>query len=312
MPKDRNWQYYIEKQPGSNLLIHSISETIYSGKTKFQDVGIIKTPTYGKMLILDGDTQSAELDEFIYHESLVHPALLCHPNPEKILILGGGEGATLREVLKHKSIKEVTMVDIDQEVVQLCEKYLPEWSQGAFRHPKAKLVFQDARRFLAESNQNYDVIISDLTEPFSDSPSYKLCTEEFFKIIKDHLTAEGIFVLQASRGDCDVLKLHSIIYRTLKNVFKIARPFAARIPSFITVWAFIFASEKIDPLKLALHQVDNLINQRIKDKLRFYDGQTHQHIFSLPKYHREALDKQTQILKDRAPIKLTEAGVLPR
>lgn len=291
MLSGKKWQWYIEKKTDTDYIMHSISESIYFGKTKFQDVGIIKNPVYGKMLILDGDTQSSQTDEFIYHECLVHPAMICSKKSEKILVLGGGEGATLREILKHKYVKEAVMVDIDKELVLLCEKHLPEWSDGAFKNPKTKLVFQDARKYLTESKKKYDVIISDLTEPFPGSPSCSLFTEEFFEIIKAHLNLDGVFVLQASKGDFQLLNLHTIIYKTLKNVFKTARSFSAQVPSFGAAWAFVICSDKIDPLKLTPKEIDNLISQRIKGKLKFYDGETHQHIFSLPKWYKEALNK---------------------
>ncbi|MBI2252505.1 MAG: polyamine aminopropyltransferase [Armatimonadetes bacterium] len=297
MPKTKNWQWYLEKQNEFEAHMHALIQTIYFGETKYQKVGIVESPTFGKMLILDGDTQSSQKDEFIYHEALVHPALIFHPNPKTILILGGGEGATLREVLKHPSVETVKMIDIDQELVELCKKYLPEWSNNAFQSPKTKVYFEDAYKYLLEDNQNYDVIISDLTEPLPDSPSNKLFTKEFFSIIKSHLAAKGIFVLQASKADCHNLELHTIIYNTLKQVFPAPQSFASRVPSFDANWGFILAALELNP-PLKFQEINQRIKERNLNQLKYYDAETHEHIFSLPKYFREALKKQTNILEE--------------
>src|SRR3972149_10779996 len=120
--------------------LHAIESNLYLGATRFQKAEIITTKSFGRCLVLDGKIQSSELDEFIYHEALVHPAMLAHPKPEAVLIAGGGEGATLREVLAHRSVKRVVMVDLDQEGVELCRRHLPAWHQGSFDDPKVELL----------------------------------------------------------------------------------------------------------------------------------------------------------------------------
>src|SRR4030042_3664010 len=142
--------------------IHSIKQVLYSGRTEFQSVDIVDSAEFGTCLVLDGKIQSSECDEFIYHEALVHPAMLSHPNPETAFIAGGGEGATLREVLCHKSLKKVVMVDIDQQVVEICRRSLPTIHQNSFDDPRAEIRFTDARKYLEETNNTFDVIIIDL------------------------------------------------------------------------------------------------------------------------------------------------------
>lgn len=310
MPKTRNWQWYIEKQSEHEAHMHAITRTIYSGNTKFQNIGIVESPVHGKMLILDGDTQSAQADEFIYHESLVHPALILHSHPKNILILGGGEGATLREILAHKTVEKVVMIDIDKDVIELSKKYLPEWSEGAFDNPKVKTIYMDARKYLEETKDIYDVIISDLTEPLPDGPSHKLFTREFFKIVKNHLTPDGIFALQASKADYHYLKLHAIIYKTVKSVFKTTYSFAARVPAFDTMWGFIISSDRGDLMQVTKEEIDSRISKRVERILKYYDGTTHQHLFSLPRYHREKLDEETEILADARPLVAIETGTI--
>ena len=119
--------------------LHSIKQVIYSGKTKFQSIDIVDTGSFGISLVLDGKIQSSEQDEFIYHEALVHPAMLSHSNPERVFIAGGGEGATLHEVLTHNTVRRVAMVDIDKEVVDICRRFLATFHRGSFNDPRAEI-----------------------------------------------------------------------------------------------------------------------------------------------------------------------------
>ena len=276
--------------------MHAITRTLYTGRTKFQEVGIIESPVYGKILLLDGDMQSGQCDEFIYHEALVHPALVSHPNPQRVLILGGGEGATLREVANHKGIEEIYMLDIDGELLELCKEYLPEFSRGAFSDPRLKLHCVDANQWMRNTELTFDVIISDLTEPYPYSPSNEMFSVEFFKILRSRLNKPGIFAMQASRGDMLELAVHSCLYKTLREAFSIVRSYSARIPSYDFVWAYLFASEDIDPLDIESDTIDQSLGTRLRSELLFYDGETHRGLFSLPKYFRKARDEQGSIM----------------
>ena len=298
MKKTQFWHWYLEQLNEHEAHVHNLQESLYHGQTFYQEVGIVKSPIFGKMLILDGDTQSSQLDEFIYHDSLVYPALIAHPNPEKILILGGGEGATLRNALKINTVKAVTMVDIDKELVELCKKHLKEWSEGAFEDPRTTLDLEDAREWIYKSKEKFDVIISDLTEPLPGSPSYQLFSVQFFKQIQSLLNPNGIFALQASKADLTDIKSHSKIIKTLMQVFKKVNSYAARVPAFDTVWAFGFASDSQGALDLTPQEIDRRISERVTTQLRFYDSQTHLHIFSLPKYVRENIDGMQEIIDD--------------
>lgn len=309
MPKTRNWHWYIEKQTEFEAHMHAISDTVYQGRTPFQGVGIVRSECYGKVLILDGDTQSAQLDEFIYHEALIHPALILHQRPRRVLILGGGEGATLREALRHRTVEEAVMVDIDGAVVDLCKVHLPEWSAGAYDDPRSTIVIGDARAYVEAAGPPFDVIISDLTEPLADSPSHQLFSTEFFGLLKRRLAPDGVLAVQASTADLHCVDMHTLIARTLATRFRHVRPYHTRIPSFDSDWAFCLASETLDPLALNEEEVDRRIQQRVQDRLRFYDGETHRMLFALPKWYREALAAQTAVIEDRqAPAVAQEAG----
>lgn len=298
--KVRSFQWFIERLADYEAHMHAISSTVFVGGTEFQEVAIMESPVFGKMLTLDGDLQSAELDEFIYHEALVHPGLVFHPHPEDILILGGGEGATLREVLRHSTVRSATMVDIDGELVQICRRLLPGWSQGAFDDKRTRLVIADGKKTLEEFMESFDVIISDLTEPLSYSPSRSLLCKEFFETIKAHLRVPGIFSLQSSRGEFPDIYVHSSISRTLRSVFAQVRTCIVRIPSFDTMWTFTFCTDVAGLLSIDTDTVDARLSERGVKNLRFYDGETHRGIFSLPKYFRVALTEQGRVIEGEA------------
>jgi spermidine synthase len=283
-------------------VLHSIKERIYSGRTKFQSVDIINTGSLGVCLVLDGKIQSSEVDEFIYHEALVHPAMLTHPHPESVFIAGGGEGATLREVLAYKTVKRAVMVDIDEDVVKLCRHFLPSWHQNAFDDPRAELHFADARKYLEESSDKFDVIIIDLADPLEQGPARLLYTQEFYQIVKQRLGPTGIMSVQAEPSEWRNLDNFTAIANTLRNVFSIARPYQAHVPSFLGLWGFVSASQRLDPCELTPEEVDARISTRISKKLKSYDGLTHQAMFTIPKHIRQQLAASKRIITDKQPI----------
>ncbi|MDQ2680014.1 MAG: fused MFS/spermidine synthase [Candidatus Eremiobacteraeota bacterium] len=291
MPKTEQWQWYVEEFAHTEQHHHAIDEVYYAGRTPFQSVGVIRTPVFGKMLILDGDTQSSQNDEKIYHESLVHPALAGADDRSQVLILGGGEGATLREALRHPEVKRVTMVDIDGEVVELSKKYLAEWSDGAFDNPRSRVIIGDALKFLAEDRDQYGVIISDLTEPLEDSPSNPLFCEEVFRNIKARLTAGGVYVLQASTAGFHNMSLHAKMARTLRKHYRHVASFYSHVPAFDNDWAFIACSDRIDLAQLDPATIDSYCEKLSGGENYFYDAQTHRRIFALPLYLRRELSR---------------------
>lgn len=291
MPKTEHWQWYVEEFFPTEQHHHAIDQVYYAGRTPFQSVGVISTPVLGKMLILDGDTQSSQNDEKIYHESLVHPAMAAAADRSDVLILGGGEGATLREVLRHPGVRRCTMVDIDGQVVELSKQYLPEWADGAFEDPRARVIIGDALKFLAEDQDRYGVIISDLTEPLEDSPSNPLFCEQVFRNIKARLAQGGVYVLQASTAGFHNMSLHAKMARTLRAYYKHVASFYTHVPAFDNDWAFIACSDRVDLAALDPDSV-NAYCRELRGENFFYDGVTHRRIFSLPLYLRRELSKQ--------------------
>ncbi len=286
------------------LQLHAIDSALYTGRTKFQSIEILKSPSFGKLLVLDGKIQSSEADEFIYHELLVHPPMLAHPNPEKVFIAGGGEGATLREILRHPTVKKVVMVDIDADVIKICKKYLPEYHAGAFDDKRAKVYNTDARKWLAESKEKFDVIIIDLTEPVEEGPAYLLYTKEFYQIVKSKLTKDGVISVQSGCASYTELLNLKAVSHTLLSVFPIVSIYQADIPSFGGPWGFCVASMTLDVAALTPAEVDKRLKARSLNNLKFYDGLTHMAMFTLSKHMRKATARGGRLITDDKPLYL--------
>ena len=279
-----------------------VDAVLYSGQTPYQQVEVVHSQVYGRSLLLDGKTQSTERDEHIYHETLVHPALLLHPDPQDIFIGGGGEGGTLREALAHGSVRSATMVDLDEQVVALCRQHLPQHHQGAFDDPRAAIYHADARRFLQDDGRQYDVMIMDLVDPLEGGPAYLLYTEEYYRIARARLKPGGILVTQSGpAGYLSLRECFTTIYKTLAGVFAHARAYQTHIPSFITLWGFTIASDEPLP-ELTAAELEGRIAGRIARPLRHYDAETNAAMFALPRHIRDGIAGETRINRDADPV----------
>ena len=288
MPKTERWQWYVEEFSPGEQHHHAIDDVYFTGRSEFQQIAVVGSPVFGKMLVLDGDTQSAQTDERIYHETLVHPALAAARDRSNVLVLGGGEGATLREALRCSDVSRCTMVDIDAKVVDLAKRYLPEWSAGAFDDPRARVIVGDALAFMRENAERYGVIVSDLTEPLEDSPSNPLFNEAVFALIHSRLADGGIYVLQASTGAVHNASLHCKMARTLRSRYAHVASFVTHVPAFDTDWAFLACSDAVDVAALDAAAIEAYC-ARLRGESFFYDAITHRRLFSLPLYLRRAL-----------------------
>jgi spermidine synthase len=288
MPKTERWNWYVEEFSPAEQHHHAIDELYYSGRSNYQQIAVVRSPVFGKMLVLDGDTQSSQTDERIYHETLVHPALAGARSRTDVLILGGGEGATLREVLRSPEVVRCTMVDIDGLVVDLSKKYLAEWSDGSFEDPRTRVIVGDALEFLRTSEDRFGAILSDLTEPLADSPSNPLFNDEVFALIKSRLTEGGIYALQASTGAVINAELHCKMARTLRRHYAQVASFLTYVPAFDTQWAFLACSDGIDLSTLDAGRIDAYCSN-LRGENFFYDATTHRRLFALPLYLRRML-----------------------
>src|SRR5687767_13559409 len=176
----------------------TITKMLTAGRTKYQEYQICEIPRFGKTLFLDYNIQSSLMDEYVFHECMSQPAMTLHPNPKKVCICGGGEGATLREALKHNTVEQAVMIDIDEELVDMVKVHMPEWHQGAFDDLRTTLLHEDARAYL-ERNQGagFDRGLSDLPNPHGEGPAQYLFTKEYFQICADAMSDDGVFAMQA-------------------------------------------------------------------------------------------------------------------
>lgn len=285
-----NW--FIDKDSRDRWVYHRIKKNVLSAKTKFQRVEFIDTYDLGRVVVLDNKIQSSDVDEFIYHEALVHPAMVAHPDPKIVLILGGGEGATLREVLKHRTVEKVVMVDIDEEFVRLCQKYLKHWHHGSFNDKRVELVFTDAKEYIKKTRSLFDIVIADISDPLEKGPARDLYTREFYSAVKSTLLTDGLFVTHVTgvfytSNDTS----YASILETLTDIFPFTDFYYEYIPSFSSLWGFAVASLKYSPRKLSPATVDKRLKKRKLNSLSYYDTETHTRLFHLPKFLTRSLLK---------------------
>lgn len=267
---------------------YEIAATILETETEEQEVRILETVEYGRILVLDGHLQSAEEDEAIYHEALVQPAMLLHPAPRSVLIVGGGEGATAREALKHPSVTRVVMVDIDGELVDICREHLPTWHRGAFDDPRLELVVGDGLDYIAAGEERFDIVILDLVDAVEDGPSEALFSEPFFREVKRRLARGGVLAVQAMELNPNGVEDHAVVRRNLLPVFAHVRSCSAMVPSFWSEWGFLVASDAEDLMALDPVEADRRIAARGL-ALEAMDGATLLRMRTLPKPVRSLL-----------------------
>ena len=299
----------MDKDPDSNLWFeepyteglrfqYRVKRYVVGKRTQFQYAEILDLFAFGRTLFLDGKLQSAEIDEHIYHDMLVHPAMLLHPAPLNVLIMGGGEGATLREVLKHP-VKKVYMVDIDDELVEMCKEYLPSWHNGSFDDERSVVLFQDARKFVeGYDGEPFDVVISDLTEPVEEGPAIYLFTKDFYEILNSKMSDDGVFVAQAGSAEYLYTEFISALSATLKEVFPYVFGYHDYVFSFQLNWAFLIASKKHTLSERKEDMVKRF--ESLKEKVRYF---TPEYFFAktvLPPYMKKSMSKGT-VITDQKP-----------
>lgn len=301
---------YEEKISTNLSYVTALRRVFATAQSEFQDIKLVETSTFGKCLVLDNQIQSSLSDEACYHEALVHPAMLAHPNPKRVFIGGGGEGATAREVLKH-SVDRLLMADFDEKVCDFCREHLPEWNAGVWEDPRFECRYADARAELqkcAAAGEKFDVIIMDICDPLDAGPGWVLYTKEFYEECRrDYLAPGGVLVTQATcvdvayPGNPEITDPYPILARTFEDVFAHTRAFHSQIPSFYYPWGFVMGSdaELGSPDAAA---VDAALAQRKMPELKHYDGVTHLHMFSLPKGARTKLQQEKRVFSTAEPI----------
>lgn len=286
------WQYRVDKM-------------ILEGRTQYQTYQICEVPRFGKSLFLDYNIQTSLLDEYIFHECMSQPAMTLHPNPRRIVVCGGGEGATLREALKHRTVTEATMVDIDEELVNMVKEHMPEWHCGAFDDPRTTLLHTDARQWLADRRgANFDVILSDLPNPHEDGPGQFLFTREYFQICADALAEDGVLALQAGSAnenypDCMVSCIETL--EQMPEAFAHVAGYYGIVSTFFQPWGFVLASKRHDPGALTPAEIEQRLADRGVEN-RYYTPRFHHAMFTLPEYLSEAQRTRGRVLTDADPF----------
>lgn len=275
------------------------SSTFYSTRTtpllqtrsQFQQIEIADSADFGKLMRIDGAMMTSEKDEFFYHESLIHPAAITHPAPRTALIIGGGDGGSCRELLKHPSLEALTLCEIDPAVVSISREYLHEIHQGSLDHDKVRHVHADGFAYVRKCKELYDLIFLDLTDPQAPDGSTLAATcitEEFFQACAAKLTDNGMLVMHLGspyyhpQRYCDTL-------RKLFVSFPVVRPYSVFIPLYGALWGMAIASKGIDPIALDASTVKQRIEHRQLKLLKYYNDDVHHALFVLPNFMRKLM-----------------------
>lgn len=259
-----------------------LKERLFLGQSDFQKVEVVDTVSHGKMLLNDGLVMVTERDERVYHEMLAHVPLFTHPNPEKVLVIGGGDGGTIREVLRHPGVKQAVLCEIDGMVVEVCRKWIPQ-TAAALSDPRVRICIEDGVKFLKESKEKYDVILVDSSDPMG--PSTPLFGKDFYLDVFRNLTEEGIVVAQS---ECAFYQLE-----TQKKFLSIVQEVFSKTYVYNynnltypgSMWSFLVGSKKWNPqTDFSFDEVSGFPHE-----LYYYNASMHRSAFSLPTFMRKEL-----------------------
>jgi spermidine synthase len=265
---------------------YRIRTYLYEEKSEFQHIQLVDTLEYGKMLLLDGIVQTTEKDEFFYHEMMVHIPMLSHPSPKQVLIIGGGDGGVLREVLRHPQVEKAVMVEIDANVVDFSKKHLPSINNGAFEDKRTELVFADGAEYVEKTNGTYDVIIVDSPDPIG--PARVLFSEKFYSNIHRRLTSDGIMVRQTGSLQIQADEQKQA-YNVLKNMFAYVAFYVYCVPTYIGgLFSSVFCSDSIDPENIRFDDIQTKVNE-ISLETTYYNPGIHIGSFHLPEFFKNRL-----------------------
>ena len=279
-------EYYCDGGDTDNMALgyqFAVEEELVRTRSDYQDILIVKNSVYGKMLFLDGYVMTTEKDEFVYHEMLSHIPLITHGRATDVLIIGGGDGGLLREVLRHPQVKRVDMVEIDSKVVEVSRNHLPTIG-SAFDDERAGLYFEDGARFVREAESKYDVILVDSTDPVG--PGTVLFEEEFFSSCKSALKPDGLFAAQALSAWVQG-KAQKKLFANLRKVWSDVTPYLATIPTYPgALWTFVLGTQApVDPSSF-----DRQYAKSLSKGCRYYNPGIHEAAFCLPNFLMERFD----------------------
>jgi spermidine synthase len=276
-----------EPVTAADAYLHGVAEVLLDRQTAFQRLRVVRSPDFGKSLVLDDAWQVSQADEFLYHEALCHPAMLLHTAPHRVLVLGGGAGGLLREVLRWKTVEQAVLVDIDAEVLAACRALLPEIHQGAFEDPRAEVLAADAWDYLRQTPGGWDVILSDLTDPAEDGPSARLFSTAYMRLCREALNEGGTFAIQAGAACPPRLDLFARVMATVRTVFAYTSFCAVHVPTYGVSLGLALGAEQAVAFPSAA-DIDAALAERVRGELRMIDGRALQGLFNPPRYLRQA------------------------
>lgn len=266
--------WYTEKQTEHFGITAKVKRTLHTEQTPFQKLDMLETEEFGNMLTLDGMVMTTERDEFVYHEMVAHVPLFTHPNPKNVLVVGGGDGGVLREIIKHPEVEKATLVEIDGQVIEYSKKYLPTIA-SAFGDERIEVKVDDGFMHIAQSRNAYDVIMVDSTEPVG--PAAKLFEKGFYEGIAKALKDDGLFIAQTDNPwfKADLIRQ---VFGDVNEIFPVTRLYTANVPTYPSgLWTFTIGSKKHDPLEVSddrFHEIDT----------KYYTKELHKAAFVLPKF----------------------------
>ncbi len=264
--------WFTELQTKGLTIGCEVKKVLHREKTPFQEIEVFDTDIWGRVLVLDNAIQTTTKDEFVYHEMITHVALNTHPNPQKVLVIGGGDGGAIREIIKHETVEKATHVEIDKGVIEAAKKYLPEIAVALLEaNPKVEVLIEDGIKHIKEKENYYDVIIVDSTDPVG--PAIELFSKSFYANVYKVLKDDGMLVVQSDSPyyHPDVVKM---AFNGIKEIFPLTRLYLANIPTYPSgLWSFTVGSKKYDPQEPChSHQ----------EGCRYYSLELHKAAFQLP------------------------------
>lgn len=276
--------WYTEQHTKDVRFSIKVDKELYSEQTEFQRIDILESNEFGRFFTLDGLMMVTEKDEFIYHEMIVHVPMAVNLNIKKVLVIGAGDGGTIRELTKYKTIEKIDMVEIDKRVVEVCKEYLPQ-TACKLDDERVNIFYQDGLKFVRGKESEYDLIIVDSTDPFG--PGEGLFTKEFYGNCYKALTEEGILVNQhESPYYADYAKAMKDAHEKIQGIFKVHKVYQAHIPTYPSGhWLFGFASKKYDPIK----DINADEWNKLGLETNYYNTELHVGCFALPTYVRKQL-----------------------
>ena len=256
-------------------------ELVERRQTPFQLLEVYETAELGRIFRLDGFNMTSERDEFFYHENLVHPAAVAHPAPRRALVIGGGDGGSSEELLKHPRLDGVHMAELDPEVVAVSKEQFARVHRNVFDNPRLKLTVGDGLAYLRATEVRYDLLAMDLTDPVG--PSAELYSPATFALAKRALAPGAALMLHMGSPFFHPERVRQTV-ANLRQVFRIVAPYFAYIPLYGSMWGFASASDTLDPRSIEPAEVERVIAARGLADLRYYNGEVHRALFALPNY----------------------------